>query len=237
MYILFNKRTRNPEFYLAHPAKTAGTFVRNTIEADYKGYFFEAPQDFLKPNVRNMHSTKIGRPWNNWTTHRPFDIMCQMFTNFLDIDIPIIGTVRHPYDRFVSQLRYIAPMIIGHPPFGDSNTFHSWESAIETFGGWVWELYIPQHAYFFSREKQIGTFYKIEDVQGQQIKFTDNITVDFSKPKYWTHEQAVDWKLNNIENLKTEKKFQISSFTLTDELKEVCYRIYQKDFELFGYDK
>lgn len=226
MMIVVNRKSRSPIFCKASPTKTAGSFVRNYINT-HTEYECIHPQNILSANHIHMENgRKSGIPWNVTSQHRPYRAMINLFRDFLDKDLPIWGTVRHPYDRFVSQLRFMSVETQKQHFFPHTDPMES----KSFFATNMWQLFLPQHYYYFDDGHQVGEYVKIEEVQGEMLN-VHGVEIDFGADKHWTNEQAMEYNTSD-----TSPNISIEPFELTDSLKELCYFHYKKDFELLGYD-
>lgn len=137
-------------------------------------------------------------------------------------DVEFIAVVRNPYDRFVSAYKYL---LLG------ANSDHNKDDqipvdivrsmSVSEFFERLPELkmkmihFLPQHYFVVvDGEIKVDHLIKFENLQEELIQFSE----DFVDLPY----------------VNDRKDYEIE---LTEEQKEIIYREYREDFELFGYDK
>jgi len=143
------------------------------------------------------------------------------------------GVVRNPYDRFVSCYEY----------FKDPE--HSWQWDF-TFEELVNKLY-DRGRYFYTTEdrhwwpqhrflgiKKILLVDKIIKYENLDLEWPEIVKeISKSTPPSFSLPMNVLPK-NNVTNSRSNRKWQDY---YTPELKEKVYWLYEKDFELYGYEK
>jgi hypothetical protein len=141
-----------------------------------------------------------------------------------------IAITRNPYDRFISacwQIRRDHPEENWHK---DINEIISREliSYPEQHGGWVNDVFIPQHKFIcFGKKIFVDTLMSYENLQEDWTKFTleynknATFTISNKLPQYNRSLDRQSW----IDELKS----------ISDENLEFINNKYRLDFELFNY--
>lgn len=137
--------------------------------------------------------------------------------NIYSKDDKIFTIVRNPYTKIVSSYKYGTK----NPTKDDLNIFiHQKLSNFEKNKYWNSCHILPQYEYTENSKIKIDYILKFENM--------DNDFIDLMK------------KNNiNITELpkKNSSKKPVSVSDLTQESKDLIYKVYKKDFELFGYNK
>jgi hypothetical protein len=145
-------------------------------------------------------------------------------------DIYTFSVVRHPIERLYSAYCFAhkgGTNIMGmhnKDYYINNPYFESFESFVRN---WLVEqdlnkidgVFRPQYLYLFDKKNQllVNNFYKLEDIE-------DNFN-EISK------------KLGRSFSLGHHNKSEKEKLNISNDLRELIYRLYQKDFELLGYLK
>lgn len=198
-----------------HIPKTAGTSIHSklhnkTDEHDDHYTFFE---------LLNAHDAEL-------------------FESYLSFSV-----VRNPYDRFISSFEFCRTVIneIEH-----DTSFESFVQKADTYSGNFYSYlpicFIPQYKFITIKNViLVDELLKFENLDQEWHKLATKLN-DF-KIKRNSSVGAISYsnihdKLHPPMNVTASRlNMNVNDFFQKKELKEIVYKLYRKDFELFGYEK
>ncbi len=196
------------KLFFIHIPKTGGTSVEEYL---YK-------KTNTQKTINTFHSDKCGVKLNKHTLqHSTFTelVRCKNNLDFNINKLKIFTVVRNPYERLVSELFYIGKINLQSDKQMVENEIISYLNDDYHYDNHK----LPQYKFITYNDKIVNniTIMKNETLNDDMHKY--NFT-DFNENHNKTHKG----KINYME-------------LLSDNAKNIIYKYYEKDFELFNYDK
>jgi hypothetical protein len=179
-------------------------------------------EQFLRENGQNglqYHGVRDGRSMHHFTA---FDLKLEnpnIFNIYYKFSI-----IRNPYDRLLSEYYWTPIPGVGYKSGQTKADFITYVSKVVNqrlfFDNIFNDHFIPQHLFIYNGKKlMIDQLFRYEDLDWtvEYLKKKLNINIDFPY-------------LNKSKNSFVKSEW-------TDRQKERIYKIYQKDFILFNYNK
>ena len=209
--ILYNCLKHRIEHFLEfiHIPKNAGTTIENIGDKVNIKWGRFKPEHY----EHKLSDSKLSNKCTYW--HLPPK---EFNDNSLYKSNPTFCVLRDPYDRVVSEYKYRNQREIQTP---------------EKMNAWIKEMMIPENyedgglnCHFLPQSDFI--YDKNDTITCDNVLRFDNLTSEFND---LTETHAIDLKMNDESRYNVTKK-SVTSADLDDDVKDLIYHIYKRDFEV-----
>ena len=216
------------EAIFIHIPKTAGIYVRNTLVNNYnfKLYLFKRPDHIKYCNTNLKYNQEHELSFCSNKGVLQYYKTSPELNELMNIDDDEWKTykkfcvVRNPYEKVISAWNYLMETMNLNIEFKIYLEFKDIVSENE-----YWHIFMPQYENMIDENNNMVIDYiiKFENLEEDLAKVLKNI--------------GVDKIIHNKEKVKNKRQYDYYKKYYDQNSLEIINKLYEKDFELFGYKK